>query len=45
MKSSNKETFNKSPDPLVNQLIVMLRRKGVRCGTGADIVKLRATAR
>lgn len=30
-----------STDPLIDDVIKNLRRKGVRCGTGAEIVKVR----
>jgi hypothetical protein len=30
-------------DPLIDDVIKNLRRKGVRCGTGAEIKKVRST--
>jgi hypothetical protein len=36
-----KLSIKSSTDPLIDEVIKNLRRKGVPCGTGAEIVKVR----
>jgi hypothetical protein len=40
MKNKPKKSVR---DPLVQELITALRKKGVRCGTGDQMVELRKT--
>ena len=40
-KPQSRSATAKSTDPLVAQLIALLRKNGVRCGTGAEMEKVR----